>query len=59
MPDNATVGIGQHEHDPEQPAELRDVIVMTAVALTVPRGRRELVLRVDLGHVVTIPRGGI
>ncbi len=23
---------GEHEHDPEQPAELRDVIVMTAVA---------------------------
>ena len=32
MPDSATVGIGQHEHGPEQPAELRDVISVPAVA---------------------------
>ena len=53
---------GQHDHDPEQPAELRDVVVMTAMArmavfrvVGVP-----LVLRVvHLRHAITIPLRGI
>ncbi len=32
MPEKRHRRDGQHEHDPEQPAELRDVIVMPAVA---------------------------
>ena len=54
MPDSATVGIREHEHGPEQPAELRDVVSVPAVArVTVLRvvGVSAWVLRVvDLGH---------
>ena len=55
-------GDGQQDHDPEQPAELRDVIVMTAMALVAVFRVVDvsLVLRVvHLRHAITIPLGGI
>ena len=52
----------ENQHDPEQPAELGDVVVMTTMArvavslvVCVTRGWR----LVDLGHAHTIPHGGI
>ena len=56
MPEKATVGIASAEHDPEQSAELRHMIVVTAVALM---ARVATVSGFGHRHPVTIPPRGI
>ena len=41
---------GEHHHDPEQPAELRDVIVVTGVAVVCVVGVSVVLRVIDLGH---------